>query len=86
MADPAVQMLEMRQATRRKVNKAGRIVIDDTSQSDCLVRNLSDRGALISVSHTKYLPDEVRLTIPDLDFDRKVRIVWRRAHSIGVTF
>ena len=86
MADPAVQMLEMRQATRRKVNKAGRIVIDDTSQLDCLVRNLSDRGALISVSHTKYLPDEIGLVIPDLDFDRRARVVWRRAHSIGVTF
>ena len=33
MADPAVQMLEMRQATRRKVNKAGRIAIDDTVYS-----------------------------------------------------
>lgn len=83
MADPAVQMLEMRQATRRKVNKAGRIAIDDTSQLDCLVRNFSDRGALISVTHTKYLPDEIG---PDLNFDRKARIVWRRAHSIGVTF
>ena len=68
------------------LRRSPKIAIDDTSQLDCLVRNLSDRGALISVSHTKYLPNEIGLTIPDLNFDRRARIVWRRAHSIGVTF
>ena len=86
MADPALQSLEKRQATRRKVNKPARLVIDDTSEVNCLVRNFSDRGALIAVSHTRYLPDEIGLVIPDFNFDRKVRIVWRRTHSIGVTF
>ncbi len=86
MADPALHLLEMRQAARRKVNIAARILIDDTSHVNCLVRNLSRKGALIAVIHTKYLPDEIGLVIPDLEFDRKVRIVWRRTHSIGVTF
>lgn len=86
MADPALQSPEMRQAARRRVNKAGRITIDDTSHMNCLVRNLSSKGAFISVAHTKYLPDEIGLVIPDLGFDRRVRIVWRRTHSIGVSF
>ncbi len=86
MAEPALQFREMRRAVRRKVNQPGRIAVDDTSYMNCLVRNLSSEGALIAVTHTKYLPDEIGLSIPDLGFDRKVRIVWRRTHSIGVSF
>jgi hypothetical protein len=86
VADSALQLPEMRQDVRRKVNLAARVLIDDTSHMNCVVRNLSSKGALIAVTHTKYLPDEIGLVIPVLKFDGKVRIVWRRTHSIGVAF
>lgn len=86
MAEAAVQTVERRNSPRRRINKPARLLIDATSNMDCLVRNLSETGALIMVSHPKYLPEDIILTIPDIGFERAVRIKWRRARSIGVIF
>jgi hypothetical protein len=86
MAEAAAQTVERRNSLRRRIDKPARLLIDETSSTDCIVRNLSDTGALIMVGHTAYLPETIVLVIPDLDFQRSARIKWRRARSIGLVF
>ncbi len=86
MADAAIQTVERRNSLRRRIDKPARLLIDQTSAADCIVRNLSDSGALIMVGHTSYLPETVVLVIPELNFQRRAKVKWRRARSIGLVF
>jgi hypothetical protein len=86
MAEAAVQTFERRNSLRWRIDKPARLLLDETSAMDCIVRNLSDTGALIMVGHTNYLPETLVLVIPELDVKRSARIKWRRARSVGLAF
>jgi hypothetical protein len=86
MAEAAVQTFERRKSLRWRIDKPARLLLDESSATDCIVRNLSDNGALVMVGHTNYLPETLVLEIPELDVKRSARIKWRRARSIGLIF
>lgn len=86
MAEPAIQTVERRSSLRRRIDKPARLLIDENSAADCIVRNLSDTGALVMVGHTTYLPESMVLVIPELNIHRKAQVKWRRARSIGLVF
>lgn len=53
---------------------------------DCLVRNLSQRGARLVFSAHALVPDEFDLAIPHRGDSRRARVIWRREADVGVEF
>ena len=79
-------MVERRSEVRRRTLLPGRLAIDRLRTLDCLVRNTSERGALL-LCRADFLKDLVTLEIiTGAGFKRKARIVWRRLEDCGVEF
>lgn len=79
-------MDERRVAPRRKVLKAGTIAFGQAAGFDCLVRNLSDRGACLEVESPIGIPDTFTLVVPNDAIMRLARVQWRQSKRIGVLF
>lgn len=79
-------MIEKRQTPRRKVLKAGTISFGVAAGIDCVVKNISDTGALISVESSVGVPNKFTLVIRPDSFKRDAVVKWRRARAIGVAF
>ncbi|MGH6848650.1 MAG: PilZ domain-containing protein [Methylocella sp.] len=77
---------EHRNAARRRALKGARIVFKDHAATiDCVVRNLSDRGACLNVGSPIGIPDSFDLMLDDA-YVRHCRVTWRKATQIGVEF
>lgn len=77
---------EHRAASRHRVLKGGRIVINDGfSAYKCMVRNLSETGARLKVESIVGIPDSFQLVMDD---GRKYACttVWKTAVELGVKF
>ncbi|MCL2385142.1 MAG: PilZ domain-containing protein, partial [Alphaproteobacteria bacterium] len=75
-----------RRNDRRRTLKEGQIVFNDRqSVIDCVVRNLSDKGACLEVTSPIGIPDFFDLDLGQSGF-RSCRIAWRKSRRIGVTF
>jgi hypothetical protein len=76
---------ENRREGRRKVLKAATITCHQLRTStDCMVRNLSDAGACLSVVSHRDIPDDFSLVL-----GRSIshcHAEWRRQNQIGVSF
>jgi hypothetical protein len=79
-------MEEHRKETRRRTLKAGKIMIDGKSIIDCMVRNLTYKGASLEVGSPVGIPDTFELSIPVDNLKRKCRVTWRQERKIGVQF
>lgn len=86
MTDIATQDSTRQNTSRRRIDKLGQIEIDEAYAVACVVRNISEAGAMIMVRHSTDIPDRVVLSIPEERFRRAAKVKWRRARSIGVTF
>lgn len=65
----------------------GQVVFNNRSGVlDCVVRNISSRGAKLAISGAVVLPPEFELHIPNRDMVRRVRVTWRREDELGVAF
>ena len=79
-------MVERRRLPRTKVFKGAKLILAARSTVSCVVRNLTNQGALLQ------LPSIRDLTIEfDLSFDkgrtwRKSHVVWQSFTNIGVSF
>lgn len=81
-----VETHESRRAPRRRVIKRGQIVFNrGHSTIDCVVRNISSRGARIEVPSVVGIPDAFLLVVPPSS-SQPCRVVWRRFKEIGVSF
>jgi hypothetical protein len=75
-----------RRSSRRSLLKHGRIVFNrGGSTIDCIVRNLSTRGARLEVATVVGLPDAFYLVLPETG-TQPCRVVWRRLKEVGVAF
>jgi hypothetical protein len=77
---------EHRRAQRQRVYKAAQIAFNNRRASiDCVVRNLSDGGALLEVASPVGIPECF-----DLIVGGKVvvpcQVIWRKEKRIGVEF
>ena len=81
-----LEMEEVRSATRRKVLKAGSIVLAKGGVIGCAIRNLSTTGASVEVTPPMGIPDEFSLMIEMEHRKRPCKIVWRKDNRIGVAF
>jgi hypothetical protein len=79
-------MEEKRRVPRRRVLKAGTISFGLAAGIDCVVRNISDKGALLMVESSVGIPNRFTLVIRADSLKRDALVKWRRARSIGVEF
>jgi hypothetical protein len=78
-------MQERRREGRTQTYKRAKISLNG-SLCDCVVRNISPRGACLELMSTAYIRDEVFLTFDNAPTPRACRVAWRSATEIGVEF
>ena len=79
-------MSEHRAEVRRRTLLAGRLAANRLTTRDCVVRDMSSRGARL-LCRTTGLGDAVTLQITSADGTEKdARIVWRRLEDCGIEF
>ena len=80
-------MVERRSSARKKSFLQGRVYYDNQRSSvDCLVRDISERGAKLVFSDAVTIPNVVELYLPGKDEVHRVRLQWRKGEEIGVGF
>ena len=79
-------MAERRKSTRSRVLKSVKLVIDRSSIIDCVVRNLTNKGARIQIANTVVLPKDFEMTFDGGYSIRQCRLVWRTVTETGVEF
>lgn len=58
----------------------------DLWSADCVVKNISERGAKLTGRNLPVLPDHFDLSIPQKKAKYRVRVRWRVRDQIGVEF
>ena len=80
-------MLDRRQSVRDKVLYGGVAEFNERgSTMDCVVRNISERGACIELDQAAKLPQEMNLTIARKGRSLLARLIWRQANKVGLAF
>ncbi len=76
-----------RRAPRRRTLKGATIVFGDGNFTvKCLVKNVSETGALLDMESTSEVPNQFRLVFDDRSTDRRCNVAWRSSKRLGVTF
>jgi PilZ domain len=78
-------MIDGRATPRYRVEEAAWIEYGG-DKTPCTVRDLSETGALIEVSHTKSVPEKFTLIIPGYQLRLPSSVVRRSEFRIGVKF
>lgn len=79
-------MNEKRKIPRVRALKGARIVFNNgNSYINCLVRNLSSEGAMLTVSSVMGIPQDFDLLFDD-GRKQACAVIWRNPESIGVSF
>jgi PilZ domain len=77
--------VDKRSTARHRVLKAGTMEFDGSAFT-CMVRNLSDTGAMLDVATPVGIPEHFTLFL-QLDGRRKpCHVIWRKEKRIGVVF
>ena len=81
-------MLDRRESVRNKVMYGGVAEIGERGATrDCIVRNISDRGATIEFSNVVTLPKEqISLRIARKGRSFLAKVIWWRDNFVGVAF
>jgi hypothetical protein len=78
---------ERRTSTRQRTVLRGCIYYDKRSAAaDCLVRDVSDRGARLELSENVVIPDLIELYIPKKEETHHARVLWRHDNEVGVAY
>jgi len=85
MLDAAVNE-DKRRSSRHRIFKAAKIGFHELHAAiDCVVRDISDTGARLSIESTIGVPEIFFLAINGAP-PRKCQIVWRKPSQLGVKF
>jgi hypothetical protein len=80
-------MIERRALVRHKTFIKGRIYFNNRLSSlDCIVRDVSERGARLQVPESVAVPDAFELFLPNKDEHYRAQARWRRGDQIGVSW
>ena len=80
-------MQDRRQGIREKVFLGGVAEINERgSTMDCVVRNISERGACVEIDETARLPEKISLSIPHKGRSFLAQLIWRHANRVGLAF
>jgi hypothetical protein len=86
MAQPPKSFVERRQFGRRQTNVHGWIVLDGKRRLPCIVRNVSEGGALLELDVPKSLPFWFNLVVECKGFEARCEIRHSNETSLGVRF
>ncbi len=76
-----------RRARRMRVFKGAQIIVGSGySVFDCLVRNLSETGAMLALSDPFGVPSHFDLTMDAAKARRPCTVRWRSGSALGVSF
>jgi PilZ domain len=80
-------MQDRRRNVRDKVLLGGVAEIREMGATmDCVVRNLSERGACVEFNAQASLPEEISLTIKRKGRSYLAKMIWRHANMVGLAF
>jgi hypothetical protein len=80
-------MIERRALIRHKTLIKGRIYFNNRLSSlDCIVRDVTERGARLQVPESVALPDAFELHLPNKDEHFRAHAQWRRGDQLGVSW
>ena len=80
-------MQDRRRSIREKVFLGGIAEINERkSTMDCVIRNMSERGACVEVEETATLPKTINLSIPRKGRSFLADLIWRQANRVGLAF
>ena len=77
---------DKREQERAPVFKNGKIVLSDHSAVECVARNVSEKGCLISAAGAENLPDEVTFHLDAISRPRRAKVIWREQGEAGLEF
>ncbi|MDE0924257.1 PilZ domain-containing protein [Aurantimonas coralicida] len=78
---------ERRVAPRTRTLKRAKVIFNGGfSTFDCIVRNISATGALLTIDDAAHLPKEFQIRIGEERDERPARLVYRRAMFAGIRF
>ena len=80
-------MLDRRSTPRLRTYKPAQIVFNGRFASyECVIRNLSPRGASLQIASTAGVPNAFRVMFVTEKIEQDCEIVWRSETHIGVVF
>jgi len=80
-------MNERRQSARRRAYLGARTSCDKLATSEaCLVRDRSEGGARLVLTGSTPTPNAFDLMLCESGETRRVRVVWRDGHQLGVAY
>ena len=85
LVDDATEQVA-RIAPRRKVLKGAKIVMDNWTNIDCQIRDVSETGAKLLCDSALNIPEEFRLVQLSENTIRGAKVVWRKSQSLGINF
>ena len=77
-------MAERRKSGRSRVLKSAKLVLGRSAIIDCVVRNLTNKGARLQIANTVDLPRDFAMTLDGGYSIRPCRLVWRTVTETGV--
>ena len=78
---------ERRTSARKRSFLQGRIYYHQRRSSvDCLVRDISKRGAKLVFADAVAIPDVVELYLPAKEEMHQIRVQWRKGDEMGIDF
>lgn len=81
----APKPLERRRNPRHRALLAGKLANEDATETiDCVIRNLSDEGAMVETSTPHLIPNELHLVQIKEGIAWDAVVMWRRGNRIGL--
>jgi hypothetical protein len=78
---------DKRKARRHRLQRDAWVVPESGQRHECVVTNISDRGAHINVADSDALPDSFVLLLAENGATRRrCRVIWRKPREIGIKF
>jgi hypothetical protein len=81
-----IPMENQRASQRQRILKTGTISFDRAAGINCIVRNVSETGALLEIESPVGIPNIFTLVIAKDEVQRPCHVVWRSARRIGIGF
>lgn len=85
-ASTSTDSAEHRHTQRRRTLKQGRIMFNDHTLVDCMIRDVSDTGARIVVGGPMHLPEFFSLLNISDNKMWPVKRLWQRGLAAGIAF
>jgi PilZ domain len=82
-----MQNMQEQRATRRSKTYLGASIgFNQFLPTDCILRNLSESGAMLELDNVSTMPKEFSLTIPTRGKSYRAQMVWRQLGRAGLSF